>query len=150
MLRDKQIHPARIRFQAATIRSGKIPVDALRRQPELQNPLCPIVSHLRGPEDLRKFAIGIPAEQIHLPQAILCGHVSLGNPKVLLVGRANVGHAVGVALYGNSSRQPTGIRACASQLDFAIEHRQRGFGGSPNPQQTGTRPEKQQQTNANP
>jgi hypothetical protein len=78
-----------------------------------------VVGKKGRPEDLREAASAVAAERFHLPEAILCGHVSLGHDEVVKRRGTKVGDAVAVTLDGDGGRQ-AGDGDCAIELGQCV------------------------------
>ena len=86
VLRDVEVHAARIGFKAGAIVRGQVGIDAVGSDCEAEDALRLIVLEQRSAEDLGQFAIGVAAVKIHLPEAILRRDVALGDEHVFLRG----------------------------------------------------------------
>ncbi len=128
MLRDVEIDAAGVGIVARAVVGGQVGVDAPRRRTKAKHALCRVVLHQRRTQHLGQLAIGVAAEHIHLPEAILRGHIALRDEEVLLRGRLDMGHAVDVAAHGHR-------RGNSVNLEVAIHLRQRGMGRGAQPQQ---------------
>ena len=117
VLRDEEIHSARVIIQSCAIVCVQVGVHALCRPAKLQRPLRLVMPHQPGAEDLCQVAIRVAPECVHLPQAVLRGHVALREKQVVLRGSFNVRHAVRVALHSDR-------RGKAGKMQVAIQHRQ--------------------------
>jgi hypothetical protein len=105
-------------------------VDALGYEADLEHALGFVVRDERGAEDLSQSALGVAAEDVHLPEAILGGDVALGCEEVVLGGCVEVGYAVGVAADGHWSGE-------AGEVRVAVELGQSGFGCGAEPEDGG-------------
>ena len=76
---DEEVDAAGVVVQAGAVGRGQAGVDAPSRIAKLEYALHLIVPDERGSEDLRQFAVGVAAQNVHLPQAVLGGHIALGH-----------------------------------------------------------------------
>ena len=74
----------------------------------------------RGAEDFGEFSVGVAAEGVHLPEAVLGGDVALGEEEIGLGGGFNVGDAVGISADGDG-------RGEAGEMEVAVEGGEGGF-----------------------
>jgi len=81
-------------------------------------------------EDLCQLTGCMPAHGIHLPEAILRGHVALGEDEVIHIGGPDVGDTVSITGYCDRSRE-------TGDCDRAIELRESVSHGLPYPIATG-------------
>ena len=88
---------------------------------DLEGALEAVVGDEGWAEDLGEFAGGVAAEDVHLPEAVLCGDVALGDDEVVERGGADVGDAVGVALDGDGSGE-AGDGDGAVELGEGVAH----------------------------
>ena len=132
VLRDVEIHAARIGFVAGALFRRQVGVDAMRGIAKLKHALRLVVTKQRGAHDFGEFAIGVAAKDIHLPQAILRGDVALRDEHVLLRGGVDVGNAMLIAADGDG-RGERG-RALRGEMDIAVEHGKRGLGSRTKPE----------------
>ena len=125
VLGDEEVDAAGVVVKAGAVGPWQVRVDAPGRQAKLKDALGLVVPDERGAEDLRELAVGVAAGGVHLPQAVLGGYIALGQEEVVLGGRVDVGHAVGVAADGYGRRE-AGPRD-SSKVNVAIEHGQRSL-----------------------
>jgi hypothetical protein len=85
---------------------------------QLESSLDAVMLEEGRPEDLGQLTGGVPAEGVHLEEAILGGDEALGEDEVVERGGSDVGDAVGIAL--DSDR-----RGYAGYSEFAIHLRER-------------------------
>ena len=88
---------------------------------ELEGALGAVVRDHGGTEDLGQFSGGVAAEGLHLPEAVLCGDVALGDDEVIEGCGLDVGDAVGVALDGDGCAE-AGDREGAIELGEGCLH----------------------------
>jgi len=74
----------------------------------------------RGAQNLRQLAVGIAPEGVHLPEPVLGGHIALGQEEIVLGGRLDVEHAVGIAADRDRSGE-------SGEMNIAVHGRQRGL-----------------------
>ena len=97
MLLNEQVHAARVVVDAAAIVGSEVRVNAQGSLAKAHHALDPVMWDEPGAEHLGQLPVGAAAVGIHLPQAILRGHVALRDEEIGLVGRLNVRHAVSIA-----------------------------------------------------
>ena len=120
MLRDVEIHAARIGFERCAIFRRQIRIDTMRRVAKLQHALRLVVAKQRRAHDLGEFAIRAAAICVHLPQAILRGHVALRDKHVFLRGCVDVGNSVLIAANGNRSGERR-LETLRREMNVAVE-----------------------------
>ena len=72
---------------------------------EEEGALGAVVAEHGVAEDFGEGTGGVAAEELHLPEAVLCGDEALGDDGVVEGGGGDVGHAVGVALDGDGAEE---------------------------------------------
>jgi hypothetical protein len=132
---DEEIYAAGVVFESCAVRGGEVVIDALGYEADLKHALGFVVRDERGAEDLSQSALGVAAEDVHLPEAILGGDVALGGEEVVLSGCVDVGDAVGVAADNNRGIQD--VRGEAGEVHVAVELGQSGFGCGAEPEDGG-------------
>ena len=85
---------------------------------DLEGALETVVGDQAGAEDLGQIAGDVAAKGIHLPEPVLGGDIALGDDEVIERSGADVGYALGVALYGDWGGE-------ASEGEGAVELRKR-------------------------
>ena len=97
MRADKGIHAARVIVEVAAVAVVESRGQPLRRRAHGQHTLHAVVFHELRSQDLRCLAGGHAARHIHLPEAVLGGHIALGKEQIVEVGGLHVGNAMLVA-----------------------------------------------------
>jgi hypothetical protein len=86
--------------------------------PQLKSSLDTVMLEKGGPENLGQLTGGVPAERVHLKEAVLGGDEALGEDEVVERGGTDVGDPVGIALDCDRSGD-------AGYAEFAIDLRER-------------------------
>ena len=76
-LRDEEIDTPGVVVEAPAIICGQIAVEALSGNANLEDALRFVVLDERRAHDFSEIPVGVAARGVHLPQAILRGHVAL-------------------------------------------------------------------------
>jgi hypothetical protein len=114
---DGCVHAARVEIEPVELVGGQDGDGAVGGGAQLQGALQAVVLQHGAAKNGGKLAGGVAAQQVHLPQAVLCGDVALREDEVVHGGGVDVGHAARVA--GNRDR-----RGKAVDGERAIELRQ--------------------------
>src|SRR6185503_3518795 len=132
MLRDVEIHSARIRFQPLAVFRREIRINAMRDIAKLQQALHLVVPEQGRSHHLGEFAIGAPPIGIHLPQPVLRSHVSLGDEQVFLRRGVDVGNPMLIA--SNSYGRGEALNTLSVKMEVTIKLRQCSFGRTSKPE----------------
>src|ERR1700677_1931842 len=79
---DEKIYPARVGIEAGFFVCGEAYIDSVRGFAESQDALRFVMRHERPAEYLSQLATRMSPVQVHLPEAVLCGYVSLRREEV--------------------------------------------------------------------
>jgi len=82
VLLDVAVDAGCIGVEARALFGVEMAVDAGCDVAQLKDALGNIVRDERGAEDFRECAAGVATEHVHLPEAILCGDVALGEEEI--------------------------------------------------------------------